>query len=132
MGGRQGKGVGIRTTAFDPELGFLLNGKPYELKGTCNHQDMAGIGAALPDALQYFRVATLKEFGCNAYRTSHNAPTPELLEACDRLGMMVMDETRRMGTDPYAMEQLESLIRRDRNHPSVIIWSLGNEEGRDR
>ncbi|MGA2869781.1 MAG: sugar-binding domain-containing protein, partial [Verrucomicrobiota bacterium] len=66
---------GIRTVAFDKDKGFLLNGQPYELKGTCNHQDMAGVGAALPDALQYFRIAKLKEFGDNAYRTSHNPPT---------------------------------------------------------
>ena len=77
---------GIRTVAFDKDKGFLLNGKPYVLKGTCNHQDMPGVGAALPDALQYFRIARLKELGCNAYRTSHNPPTPELLDACDRLG----------------------------------------------
>ncbi len=90
---------GIRTLAFDPTNGFLLNGKHYELYGTCNHQDMAGVGAALPDALQEFRVKKLKEFGCNAIRTSHNPPTPELLDACDRLGMMVMDESRLLGSD---------------------------------
>ena len=119
---------GIRTVAFDPNQGFLLNGRPYELKGTCNHQDMAGVGVALPDALQYFRVAKLKEFGCNAYRTSHNPPTPELLEACDRLGMIVMDENRLLGSDAQNMERWESQIRRDRNHPSVCIWSIANEE----
>ena len=85
--------------AFDADKGFLLNGKPYVLKGTCNHQDHAGVGAALPDRLQYFRIARLKEMGCNAYRTSHNPPTPELLEACDRLGMLVMDENRLLGSD---------------------------------
>ncbi len=119
---------GIRTTAFDPDKGFLLNGKPYVLKGTCNHQDMAGIGAALPDALQYFRVAKLKEFGCNAYRTSHNAPTPELLEACDRLGMIVMDENRLLGSDAQNMARWNDQILRDRNHASVCIWSIANEE----
>ena len=119
---------GIRTTAFDPDKGFLLNGKPYVLKGTCNHQDMAGIGAALPDALQYFRVAKLKEFGCNAYRTSHNPPTPELLEACDRLGMIVMDENRLLGSDAQNMARWNDQILRDRNHASVCIWSIANEE----
>ena len=83
---------GIRTVAFDPDQGFLLNGKPYTLKGTCNHQDAAGVGVALPDALQSFRIAKLKEMGCNAYRTAHAAPTPELLEACDRLGMLVVHQ----------------------------------------
>ncbi len=119
---------GIRTVGFDADKGFLLNGKPYVLKGTCNHQDHAGVGAAMPDRLQYFRVAKLKEMGANAYRTSHNPPTPELLEACDRLGMLVMDENRSLGSDPVHMNRLERLIRRDRNHPSVGIWSIGNEE----
>ncbi|HSY17089.1 MAG TPA: beta-galactosidase GalA [Candidatus Acidoferrales bacterium] len=119
---------GIRTVAFDTNKGFLLNGQPYELKGTCNHQDMAGVGAALPDALQYFRIAKLKEFGDNAYRTSHNPPTTELLEACDRLGMIVMDENRLLGSDEANMQRFEDFIRRDRNHASVGIWSICNEE----
>ena len=119
---------GIRTFAFDPDKGFLLNGKPYEIKGTCNHQDAAGVGAALPDALQYFRIAKLKEFGDNAYRTSHNPPTPELLEACDRLGMLVMDENRLLGSSEENLDLLQELIRRDRNHASVFIWSIANEE----
>ena len=119
---------GIRTFAFDPTNGFLLNGKHYELYGTCNHQDMAGVGAALPDALQNFRVAKLKEFGCNAYRTSHNPPTPELLDACDHLGMIVMDESRLLGSDEENLRKWESQIRRDRNHASVGIWSVANEE----
>ena len=119
---------GIRTFAFDVTNGFLLNGKPYVLKGTCNHQDMAGIGAALPDALQNFRVAKLKEFGCNSYRTSHNPPTIELLEACDHLGMIVMDESRLLGSDEENLRKWEGQIRRDRNHASVGIWSVANEE----
>jgi beta-galactosidase len=120
---------GIRTIAFDAQKGFLLNGTPYVLKGTCNHQDHAGVGSALPDALQYFRVKKLKEMGSNALRTSHNPPTPELLEACDRLGMLVMDENRRVDETPLVRDELKELIVRDRNHPSVFIWSLGNEEG---
>jgi beta-galactosidase len=119
---------GIRTIAFDAEKGFLLNGKPYVIKGTCNHQDHAGVGAAMPDALQYFRIKKLKEMGSNAIRTSHNPPTPELLDACDRLGMLVMDENRRVDDTPQAADELQRLITRDRNHPSVFIWSLGNEE----
>jgi len=125
---RQETEFGIRAVGFDKDKGFLLNGKPYVLKGTCNHQDMAGVGAALPDALQYFRIAKLKEIGINAYRTSHNPPTPELLEACDHLGMLVMDENRLLGSDPLHLKWLEEFVRRDRNHPSVAIWSLGNEE----
>ncbi|HZL42430.1 MAG TPA: glycoside hydrolase family 2 TIM barrel-domain containing protein, partial [Verrucomicrobiae bacterium] len=119
---------GIRTAAFDVEKGFLLNGKSYVLKGTCNHQDHAGVGAALPDRLQYFRIARLKEMGCNAYRTSHNPPTPELLDACDHLGMIVMDENRLLGSDVIHLNRFERLIRRDRNHASVLIWSIANEE----
>ena len=120
---------GIRTVQFDPAKGFLLNGRPYVLKGTCNHQDHAGVGAALPDRLQYFRIQRLKDMGCNAYRTSHNPPTPELLEACDRLGMLVMDENRLLGSDAANLDRLEQLVRRDRNHPAVVAWSIANEEG---
>jgi beta-galactosidase len=119
---------GIRTVAFDADKGFLLNGKPYLIKGTCNHQDHAGVGTALPDRLQYFRIAKLKEMGSNAYRTAHHPPTPELLTACDHLGMLVMDENRLLGSDPTHLGWLAELVRRDRNHPSVVIWSLANEE----
>ncbi len=121
--------IGIRNIAFDPAVGFLLNGKPYVIKGTCNHQDHAGVGTAIPNALQYFRIKRLKEMGCNAIRTSHNPPTPELLDACDQLGMLVMDENRRVDETPMALNDLKGLVLRDRNHPSVFIWSLGNEEG---
>lgn len=119
---------GIRTFAFDAEKGFILNGRPYLLKGTCNHQDHAGVGAALPDRLQYFRIAKLKEMGSNAYRSAHNSPTPELLEACDRLGMLVMDENRLVGSDELHLRWFKEQVLRDRNHASVAIWSLGNEE----
>ena len=119
---------GIRTVGFDANRGFMLNGEPYQLKGTSNHQDSAGVGSALPDAIQYYRVSRLKEMGCNAYRTTHNPPTPELLDACDKLGMLVMDENRQLGSDEHHEELLEELVERDRNHPSVAIWSIGNEE----
>jgi beta-galactosidase len=119
---------GVRTVHFDADKGFFLNGKPVKIKGTCNHQDHAGVGAGLPDRLQYFRIEKLKAMGSNAYRTSHNPPTPELLDACDRLGMLVLDETRMMASNEEGLSQLERLIRRDRNHPSVFCWSIGNEE----
>jgi len=120
---------GIRTLKFDAEKGFFLNGKSVKLKGTCNHQDHAGVGAALPDAVQYYRVRKLQEMGCNSLRTSHNPPTPELLDACDEMGMLVFDETRMMSSNPEGLSQFENLVRRDRNHPSVFMWSMGNEEG---
>jgi beta-galactosidase len=120
---------GIRTVKFDAEKGFFLNGNPVKLKGTCNHQDHAGVGAALPDAVQYYRVRKLQEMGCNSLRTSHNPPTPELLDACDELGMLVFDETRMMSSNPEGLSQFGDLVRRDRNHPSVFMWSMGNEEG---
>ncbi len=119
---------GIRTVRFDADHGFFLNGKPVKIKGTCNHQDHAGVGAAIPDRIQAYRLERLKWMGSNGCRTSHNPPTPEFLDACDRLGLLVMDETRMMSSNPEGMSQLERMIRRDRNHPSVVIWSLGNEE----
>ncbi|TRW23387.1 glycoside hydrolase family 2 protein [Flavobacterium zepuense] len=119
---------GIRSIRFDPEEGFFLNGKHLKLKGTNNHQDHAGVGTALPDELQYFRIKKLKEMGSNAYRCSHHPPTPELLEACDRLGMLVIDETRLMGITDLHLGAVKRMIERDRNHPSVFCWSVGNEE----
>jgi beta-galactosidase len=119
---------GIRTIRFDANEGFFLNGKHVKLQGTNNHQDHAGVGNAVPDSLLEFRMAKLKEMGSNAYRTSHNPPSPELLDICDRVGMLVLDEHRMMGTSPEIMDQLKRLIVRDRNHPSVILWSVGNEE----
>jgi beta-galactosidase len=119
---------GIRTIRFDANEGFFLNGKHVLLKGTNNHQDHAGVGVAVPDALVDYRIRKLKEFGSNAYRCSHHPPAPELLDACDRLGMLVLDENRLMGPSPEQLGQLETMIRRDRNHPSVILWSVGNEE----
>ena len=119
---------GIRTIRFDPDHGLFLNGERVQIKGTNNHQDHAGIGVALPDAMQEYRIRLLKAMGSNTYRTAHHPPTPELLEACDRLGMLVIDEARLQGINEFHLRPLEQLIRRDRNHPSVILWSLGNEE----
>ncbi len=119
---------GIRTIKFDPQEGFFLNGKSVKVRGTCNHQDHAGLGVALPDAVQTYRIERLQDMGCNALRTSHNPPTPELLDACDRLGMLVFDETRMMSSNPEGLREFGDLVRRDRNHPSVFMWSMGNEE----
>ncbi|MDE2125722.1 MAG: DUF4982 domain-containing protein [Armatimonadetes bacterium] len=130
---------GIRTIRFSADDGFFLNGKRVEIQGVCNHQDYAGVGIAVPDNLEAWRVERLKSIGCNAWRMSHNPPNPELLDACDRLGMLVMDENRHLGDTfeaktpygtPYSdMSELDSMVRRDRNHPSIIMWSMCNEEG---
>jgi beta-galactosidase len=125
---RDSETFGIRTLRFDADKGFFLNGKPVKIKGTCNHQDHAGVGEAIPDRIQAYRLERLKWMGSNGCRTSHNPPTPEFLDACDRMGMLVMDETRMMSSNPEGMSELERLIKRDRNHPSIFIWSLGNEE----
>jgi beta-galactosidase len=119
---------GIRTAIFNADKGFFLNGKPLKIQGTCNHQDHAGVGAALPDRLQDFRLAVLQAMGCNAVRTAHNMPTPEWVEACDRMGMMMMCETRTSNSNTEGLAQLETMIKRYRNSPSIILWSLGNEE----
>ncbi|MGA9587680.1 MAG: beta-galactosidase GalA [Terracidiphilus sp.] len=119
---------GVRTAKFTADKGFFLNGKSIKIHGTCNHQDHAGVGAAVPDALQWFRLAVLREMGGNAVRTSHNMPTPEWVEACDRMGMMMMCETRQMSSNPEGMAQLEAMVKRYRNSPSIILWSIGNEE----
>ena len=120
--------TGIRDIAFDAEQGFILNGKPLKLKGVNMHQDHAGVGAAIPDGLQAWRIKQLKTFGCNAYRASHNPMTPALLDICDREGILVIDENRLMGINDEHLRLLERMIKRDRNHPSVILWSDGNEE----
>ena len=125
---RDAAAFGIRTLRFDADKGFFLNGKPVKIKGTCNHQDHAGVGEAIPDRIQSYRLKQLQWMGSNACRTSHNPPTPEFLDACDRMGMLVLDETRMMSSNPEGMSELERLIKRDRNHPSVVLWSLGNEE----
>ncbi len=120
--------TGLRDIAFDAERGFLLNGEPVKLKGVNMHQDHAGVGAAIPDALQAWRIKQLKAMGCNAYRASHNPMTPALLDICDREGMLVIDENRLMGINDEHLRLLERMIKRDRNHPSIILWSDGNEE----
>jgi beta-galactosidase len=120
---------GVRTTRFEADHGFFLNDQSLKIQGTCNHQDHAGVGAALPDRLQYFRMGVLKEMGCNAVRTSHNMPTPEWVEACDRMGVMMMCETRQMSASPEGLAQLETMVKRYRNSPSIVLWSIGNEEG---
>lgn len=119
---------GIREVRLDPDKGLFLNGKPLKLKGFNMHQDHAGVGAAILDGLQRYRIRKLKELGGNAYRSSHNPMTPELLDICDEEGILVFEETRLLGINPYQVELLQSMIRRDRNHPCIFLWGVGNEE----
>ena len=130
---------GIRSLEFTMENGFLLNEKRVQIQGVCNHHDQGCLGAAAYDRAIERQVEILKTMGANAIRTSHNPPSPKLLEVCDRLGMLVMDEAfdewKTNKTDlgygrffePWSEPDLVSMIRRDRNHPSVILWSIGNE-----
>mgnify|MGYP003650218520 FL=1 len=142
---------GIRTFAFDAATGFTLNGHPHKLKGVCLHHDAGSVGAAVPTAILERRLRQLKAIGVNAIRTSHNPPAPELLDLCDRLGLLVQDEafdeftpTKKKwvegwnvgepgrygyGEDfaEWGVRDVEDMVRRDRNHPSIIMWSIGNE-----
>ena len=120
--------IGIRDVEFDADRGFLLNGKEIELKGVNMHQDHAGVGAAIPEALMAWRIKQLKKLGCNAYRASHNPMTPAQLDICDREGILVIDENRLTGINTEHLRLLENMIKRDRNHPSIVLWSDGNEE----
>ena len=129
---------GVRQARFDVDRGFVLNGKKFTLHGVNIHQDHAGVGVAVPDRLFTWKLERLKEMGCNAIRTSHNPVTPFLLDECDRLGILVAAENRHLGdtymdqatTNVVAVEHhdLSALVRRDRNHPSIILWSLCNEQ----
>lgn len=117
---------GVRTIEFNRD-GFFLNGKLYPVKGTSNHQDFAGVGVALPDKLNWYKLKLLKEVGCNGYRT-HHPSTPELLNMCDSMGMLVLAENRYLSSTEEGLMDLKTMLYRDRNHPSVFIWSMENEE----
>jgi beta-galactosidase len=119
---------GIRIIRFDPDRGFFLNDRPVKIKGTCNHQDHAGVGFAVPDSLHVWRLEQLKAMGANAYRSTHHSPAPAVLDACDRLGILMMNETRQMSSNAEGLSQLDRVVRQGRNHPSIVIWSIGNEE----
>ena len=120
--------TGLRDSHFDPDKGFFLNGRNVKLKGVNMHQDHPGVGSAIPDALQAYRLRELKKLGVNAYRSSHNPMTPEMLDACDSLGILVLEENRLSGINDEHVRLLRRMIERDRNHPSIILWSVGNEE----
>jgi beta-galactosidase len=118
---------GVRTVEINRN-GVFLNGKLYPVKGTCNHQDFAGIGVALPDKINWYKLKLLKEMGSNGYRCSHHPPTPELLNMCDSIGFMVVDENRHLSSSEENLNDLETMLYRDRNHPSVFMWCMENEE----
>ncbi|MBL7202257.1 MAG: glycoside hydrolase family 2 protein [Anaerolineae bacterium] len=131
--------LGIRDICFDADRGFLLNGRPVKINGVCLHHDGGCVGAAVPERVWERRLETLKAMGCNGIRSSHYPPAPEFLDLCDRMGFLVMDENFdewRMGKFPYgyhdhfdgwAVRDTVDMVRRDRNHPSIVIWSVGNE-----
>lgn len=119
---------GIRNIRWDANEGFFLNGKRVQIQGVCCHQDHAGVGIGVPDGLNVWRIKQLQGYGVNSYRPSHNPPTVSVLDACDSLGMIVMDELRVLSSSTEGLTQLESVVRRDRNHPSIILWCMGNEE----
>ncbi len=119
---------GYRTIEISADNGFILNGRRVQLYGTCNHQDHAGVGVAVPDSINEYRIQLLKEMGTNAFRCSHGNPNPEILDLCDKYGMLVMDENRNFNSSPEGVEQVRSMVLRDRNHPSVVMYSVFNEE----
>jgi beta-galactosidase len=130
---------GIRYFSFDAEKGFSLNGQPMKIYGVCQHHDMGALGAAVNISALQRQLRLLKDMGCNGIRTSHNPPAPELLDLCDRMGFVVIDEAFDMWKKPknpfdyhldwdkWHQKDLEDQVLRDRNHPSVIVWSIGNE-----
>lgn len=119
---------GFKDVRFDPDEGFFLNGRSLRINGVSLHQDFAGVGIALPYEVTYYKYKAMKEMGANAVRTAHNPPSPDVLDICDRLGLLLMDETRLFGSSPEALRQITALVKRDRNHPCLLLWSIGNEE----
>lgn len=119
---------GLRDIRFDADSGFYLNGKNIKIKGLCCHQDHAGVGIAMDRNIFEYRIAQMKSMGANAYRSAHHMMTTEMLEICDKMGMLVFDETRRMSSSPMDLNALRSMARHGRNHPSVFLWGIGNEE----
>lgn len=119
---------GFRSFAYDPNTGMTLNGKPIKVRGACVHQDFGGFGVALPEEIARYKIKQLKEMGVNAYRSSHHCASADILKACDELGMLVMDEVRLFGSSPEALKQMDETVCANRNHASIFMWSIGNEE----
>ena len=132
---------GIRTVKYDPNVGLLVNGEHFKLNGVCDHHDLGALGTAVNYRALQRQLEILRDMGCNAIRTSHNPPAPELLDLADQMGFLVLDEAfdtwmqNKRGNDYgggnlfnfWHEQDLRALIRRDRNHPSVVLWSIGNE-----
>jgi len=114
--------------SIDPDRGILLDGEVLRIHGANVHQDAAGVGVAIPDALWVWRIKQLQRYGFNAIRTAHNPVSPALLDICDSLGMYVLEETRLMGVNEAQLEPLRKMIERDKHHPCIILWGIGNEE----
>ncbi|MBP2058258.1 beta-galactosidase [Lactobacillus colini] len=118
---------GIRLVSYDMG-GFILNNKPYQLHGVCEHQDFAGVGVALNQDIVNYKIKTLKEMGINALRSSHHFASKELLNACDQLGIILMDENRLLEATPWRLSDLEKMVKKSRSHASLAFWSVANEE----
>lgn len=121
------KNFGVRTFAYD-QNGFYLNGQSYELHGICEHQDFAGVGVALNQDIVDFKVKVMKNMGVNAWRSAHHFASKELLDACDRLGVLVMNENRLPEATPWRLEDMAKMVKKSRMNASIAFWSLGNEE----
>lgn len=119
---------GMREVIFTADKGVFINGKNIKIKGVCVHDDFAGVGGAMSRSVIRHKIFLLKQLGCNGYRCSHNPPSPYLLEACDDFGILVMDEVRLMSSSKEYINQMTDIMKRDRNHPSIFMWSIGNEE----
>ena len=119
---------GFRKIEFTPDKGFWLNGKRTLIKGLCTHHDHAGVGIGVPDSLLEYRLREMKKCGMNALRSAHGEPSDIVLCLCDRLGILVLSETRRMGSSRDDIEAMRAVVKQGRNHPSVILWGIGNEE----
>ena len=120
--------IGLRKAEWSADSGFSLNGHRLQIKGVNLHQDHAGVGTGIRDELWRYRIAQLKKLGCNAIRSSHNPASPALLDICDQTGMLMIDENRAMGINCEQTGQMRKMMERDRNHPCIILWSIGNEE----
>lgn len=119
---------GIRKVEFTADDGFYLNGKRLKIKGLCVHQDHSGVGIGMPDSVVEYRLREMKKMGMNAIRSAHHQPSDVLLDLCDRLGILVFSENRRMSSAEEDIDQLRKVIKQGRNHPCVFLWGIGNEE----